>query len=87
MIVPNIESTIKGVTCYFSNKNTLAYHMVYDDNGHVDVVVHGNFEVGTRKNLFSATETSEILAESVAQGLFLDDTTQIESELKSIFGL
>jgi hypothetical protein len=52
MIVPNIESTIKGVTCYFSNKNILAYHMVYDDNGHVDVVVHGNFEVGTRKNLF-----------------------------------
>jgi hypothetical protein len=61
--------------------------MVYDANGHIDVLVHGNLEVGTRKNLFSATETSEILAESVAQGLYLDDTTQIEDELKSIFGL
>jgi hypothetical protein len=87
MIVPNIESNIKGVSCFFSNKNILAYHMVYDANGRIEVVVHGNFEVGTKKNLFSATETSEILAESVAQGLYLDETTQIEDELKSIFGL
>jgi hypothetical protein len=87
MIVPNIESTINGVQCYFSNKNVTAYHMVYDENGHIDVVVHGNFEVGTKKSLFSATETSEILAESGAQGLYLDDESQIEDELKSIFGL
>lgn len=87
MIVANIKSTINGVTCYFSNKNTLAYHMVYNTNGLVDLILYGNLEVGTTKNLFSATETTEILAEAKEHGLYFDDSTQIKDELKSIFGL
>jgi hypothetical protein len=87
MIVPVIESTINGVQCFFSNKNVTAYHMVYDMDGHIDVVVYGNLEVGTAKPLFSATEQNEILSHANVQGLYLDDTTQIEDSLKSIFAL
>jgi hypothetical protein len=61
--------------------------MVYDTNGLVDVIIYGNLEVGTRKNLFSATETTEILAEAQEHGLYFDDSTQITDELKGIFGL
>lgn len=87
MIVATIESTINGSLCYFSNKNVTAYHLVYDLEGHIDVVVYGNLEVGTMKPLFSATEQNEILSHANLQGLYLDDTTQIEDSLKAIFGL
>lgn len=87
MIVPNIESTINGVQCYFSNKNVTAYHMVWSEDGHIDVVLFGGVEIGTRKSLFTATETSEIKTKATEEGLFLDDQTQIEESLKSIFGL
>jgi hypothetical protein len=87
MIVPNIESTINGVECYFSNKNITAYHMVWSEDGHIDVVLFGSVEIGTRKSLFTATETSEIKTKANEEGLFLDDQTQIEESLKSIFVL
>lgn len=87
MIVPNIESTINGVQCYFSDKSVTAYHMVWAEDGHIDVVVYGNVEIGTRKSLISATETSDIKTKANEEGLFLDNQTQIEESLKSIFGL
>lgn len=84
MIVPNIESTINGVQCYFSNKNVEAYHIVYDNDGHLDFLSHGSMEVGTIKNLFSATTIEELKAEINAQGLFVDGDSQISTDLKKI---
>lgn len=84
MIVPNIESTINGVQCYFSNKNVEAYHIVYDNDGHLDLISHGTIEVGTIKNLFSATTIAELKAEINAQGLFVDNATAIDRNLKDL---
>lgn len=84
MIVPNNESTINGVQCYFSNKNVEAYHIVYDNDGHLDLLSHGTIEVGTVKTLFSATTIEEIKAEINAQGLFVDGATSIDRSLKDI---
>jgi hypothetical protein len=84
MIVPSVESTINGVQCYFTDKNVEAYHIVYDDAGHLDVLRHGKIQVGTKKSLFSATTTEELKAEINAQGLFVDDASIIDQELKEI---
>jgi len=87
MIVPNIESTINGVQCYFSDKSVTAYHMVWAEDGHIDIVIFGNIEIGTRKSLFSSTESLDLKTKANEEGLFLDNQTQIEESLKSIFGL
>lgn len=85
MIVPNIESNINGVQCYFSDKKVFAYHIIYNESGHLDALVQGNVEIGTIKNLFSATSIDEVKAELITQGIYLDDESQIDRELKDIF--
>lgn len=82
MIIPNIESTINGVQCYFSDKKILAYHLVYDDSGKIIVIEHGAIEVGTRHNLFSCTTFEELKAEVMAQGVYFDESTPINETIK-----
>ena len=82
MILTNIESTINEVVCRFSDRKVLAYHLVYDNMGKVVVIEHGNLEVGTPHNLFSCTTFEELKAEIHAQGVFFDENTPINEEIK-----
>jgi hypothetical protein len=84
MIVPNIESTINGVLCRFSNKSVEAFHLVYDDNGHAIVMEFAKTEVGTKHNLFSCTDFEEFKSEIHAQGVYYDEQTFISEKIKEL---
>jgi hypothetical protein len=85
MIIPNIESYLNDVKCFFSDKSLLAYHLVYEDNGAIVFFEKGTINIGTKHNLVSAITLVEVREHIIQNGLYFNDLSQVDNELRLIF--